>query len=343
MSLRYLLKQSLINTGVLLATVLVLVAGLELTLRLTRFTFALYPEEIEFGRPDPVLLKAAFLEDDELYWVTQDYPENLERLRLEDPGLVFMGDSCTQFSRYDMALVERLARHLGRRPSFGNLAVAGWSSYQGARQLERDVSTLEPSVVTIFYGWNDHWIGFGIEDKNIARAKRLFSTRFSSLRVAQLLTKAWIAVGSWRTAYPNRVGLDDYQENLQRMVRQATKMGIRPVLLTAPTSHRLGAEPDYLAERWLRDLSELVPLHGAYVEATREVAADTGTTLCDLAEDFAQLPRDELEQSFMEDGIHFTPRGAELTAIFLERCFVDQGLVGVLAARLPDIGSTADP
>lgn len=335
MILRNVLKQRLINAGVFLATVLVLLGGLELTMRLTGFTFVLYPEEIEFGRPDPVLLKAAFREDAELYWVTKNYPEKLERLRRERPELVFMGDSCTQFSRYDEVLVERLAQLLGRRPSFGNLAVAGWSSYQGARQLERDVAALKPRVVAIFYGWNDHWIGFGIEDKNVARVKRLFSSRVSHSRVVQLLSKGWIAAASWRTDYPNRVELDDYRDNLRRMVRRATSLGIRPVLLTAPTSHRRGFEPSYLAERWLRDLSELVPLHQAYVEATRQVAAETATTLCDLAADFAELPRQELEQSFMEDGIHFTPEGTERVAAFLERCFVDQGVVVSLGAGPP--------
>ncbi len=38
-------------------TVVVLAGIIELTLRLTGFSYVLYPEEIEFGRPDPVLLK----------------------------------------------------------------------------------------------------------------------------------------------------------------------------------------------------------------------------------------------------------------------------------------------
>ena len=36
---------------------------------------------------------------------------------------------------------------------------------------------------------------------------------------------------------------------------------ITPVLVTAPTSHRLGEEPSFLLKRWLEDLSQLVPKH----------------------------------------------------------------------------------
>jgi hypothetical protein len=48
-------------------------------------------------------------------------------------------------------------------PAHGvKLAVGGWASEQGLRQFRRDVLPLHPRVVmTIYYGWNDHWIAFG--------------------------------------------------------------------------------------------------------------------------------------------------------------------------------------
>ena len=152
--------------------------------------------------------------------------------------------------------------------------MAGWSSYQGRRQLERDVAPLRPRVVTLYFGWNDHWIGFGIEDKNVARVKAVFSSRWSRLRLVQLATKATVALGSRDTAYPNRVSLADFGANLRAMVRQARSRGIRPVLVTAASAHVAGEEPEQLTERWLRDLSELVPLHRSYVAAVRAVAAE---------------------------------------------------------------------
>lgn len=308
------------NLGLAAATVAVLLLAVELGLRLTGFSYVLYPEEIEFGNPDPVLLKTGFREDDDLFWVTKDYPEKLARLRRERPEIVFMGDSCTQFGTYDRELARLVAERRGKELRWGNVAVAGWTSYQGLRQLERDVLPLAPRVVTFYYGWNDHWIGFGIEDVTVSRIKRIFSSRWSGLRLVQLATKAMVALGTRRTAYPNRVSLGDFRSNLSRMVEMSDAAGIRPVLITAPTSIREGEEPEYLAARWLRELSDLVPLHRAYADAVREVAAAEDADLCDLERRFAELPRAELVESFMADGIHFTEAGSRRAAGFLYDC-----------------------
>ena len=314
------LKKHLGNLGLAAATIVVLLFTVELGLRVTGFSFVLYPEEIEFGKPDPVLLETGFLEDDDLFWVTKDYPEKLERLERERPEIVFMGDSCTQFGTYDRELARIAADRRGSELRYGNLAVAGWTSHQGLRQLERDVLPLAPPVVTIFYGWNDHWIGFGIADRNVTRIKRIFSSRWSGLRLVQLATKALVALDTRRTAYPNRVSLADFTGNLRRMVELSAEAGVRPVLITAPTSIREGEEPDYLSSRWLRDLSELVPLHRAYADAVREVAAEESAGLCDLERRFAELPRPEVEAAFMADGIHFTEEGSRRVAALLYEC-----------------------
>jgi len=323
-------RKTLTNLAVASVTVVVLVGVVELTLRLSGFSYVLYPEEIEFGRPDPVLIKTGFREDDDLFWVTRDYPEKLARLRRERPAVVFLGDSCTQLSRYDQHLARLVAERRGVSLSYGNLAVAGWSSYQGYRQLARDVVTIRPRVVTIYYGWNDHWIGFGIEDKNVARVKRVFSSRWSGMRIVQLVTKAVIATGRRHSAYPNRVSLADFRSNLRGMVAVAASRGIRPVLMTAPTSIRAGHEPPHLTRRWLRELSELVPLHQSYAEAVREVAASEGVVLCDLERSFAGLRKSETERYFRADGIHFTAEGERRAAEYLYECFETNGLLDLL-------------
>ena len=323
------LRPALTNLGVLVATVAFLLAVFEVGLRLVGFSYVLYPEEIEFGAPDPVLLKSHFLEDDELFWVTQDYQEELAELRRHRPEIVFMGDSCTQFGTYDRELASLVESRLGRPLAYGNLGVGGWTSHQGLRQLERDVLSLSPRVVTIYFGWNDHWIGFGIEDKGVSRIKEVFSSRWSGFRTVQLAIKARVAYGGWRATYPNRVSLADFRSNLARMTQLALAAGIRPVLVTAPTSSREGEEPEYLASRWLRELSDLMPLHNAYVEAVRETARQHGAALCDLERRFAELPRSELVAAFMSDGIHFTPEGSRLAAAFFFECLERDGLLQV--------------
>ena len=322
------------NLGLLVATVVGFGLILELTLRLSGFTFVLYPEDIEFGRPDPVLLEKAFLEDDDLFWVTRDYPDKLARLAEERPPWILLGDSCTHLGRYDEAVARWVAERRGVPPRFGNLGVAGWSSAQGRRQLERDVVPLAPEVVTIYYGWNDHWIGFGIEDKTIAQLKRVFSSRWSGLRSVQLVSKAVVAWGARDTAYPNRVSLEDFRDNHRQMVRTARAAGIEPVLITAATSHRQGEEPEHLTQRWLRELSDLVPLHQSYVEALRQVAAEEGAVLCDPAAELDGLPREEQRRLFLDDGIHFTPEGDARLGEIIGRCLDDAGLLDRVAPRI---------
>lgn len=317
-----------INLALLFGTVLLFGGIVEGTLRLSGYRFVLYPEDIEFGRPDPVLLKKAFLEDDELFWVTRDYYEKLEWLERERPKLILMGDSCTHLGHYDEALARRVERHTERPLRYGNLGVAGWSSEQGKRQLLRDVIPLAPEVVTIYYGWNDHWIGFGIEDKTIARLKKVFSSRWSDLRMVQLASQAAVAWGARDTAYPNRVSLADYEENLRTMVREARLVGITPMLITAASNHRVGEEPTHLGERWLREVSDLVPLHESYIEAVRKVAAETGAPLCDPHIKLRNnAPPDKLDTYFLDDGIHFTPEGDEILGSILFQCFDREGLL----------------
>lgn len=318
-------REALTRLGLAVASVAMLLGVVELTLRATGFRYVLYPEDLEFGRPDPVMLKRAFVPDDVLFWVTPSYHRRLAALADAPPEIVFMGDSCTQFGRYDEALAELVARR-GGHLDYANLGVAGWSSHQGRRQMERDVAPLAPEVVTVYYGWNDHWIGFGIEDRDVERLRRVFSSRWSRLRVVQLVMQATVAVVARSDAKPERVSLDDFRANLRAIVATARRHGTSPMLLTAPSSHRPGEEPAELTERWLRQLSDLVPLHRAYVEAVRQVAAEEGTALCDLAAAFAALPPATVAASFMADGIHLTPTGNRHLARFLAGCLEEAGL-----------------
>ncbi|MEM1179658.1 MAG: GDSL-type esterase/lipase family protein [Acidobacteriota bacterium] len=315
-----------VNVALMAGTLLFLLVVLEVTLRLSGFSFVLYPEDIEFGRPDPVMIKVGFQPDDDLFWVTRDYGEKLERLRDKQPPLLLLGDSCTHLGRWDRALAGLAEDRLGQRPRFGNLAVAGWSSHQGREQVKRDVAELDPRVVTLYYGWNDHWIGFGIEDRNVARVRRVFSSRMSGLRLVQLGTKAMVAWGARQTAYPNRVSPADFADNLRTMVADLESKGATPVLITAASNHRVGHEPPELAERWLRNLDDLVPLHRQYVSIVRDVARETGATLCDLEARFADLSQEDRDRDFRADGIHTSAAGDRRMAAFVFECFEDNGL-----------------
>jgi lysophospholipase L1-like esterase len=317
--------------GVALAALALVLLLAELGLRAAGFRYRLYPERIEFGYPNPRVLADALATDPDLFWVPRDYQERLSALREVRPPLVCMGDSCTELGEYHAALAVLAARaRPGKRLPYANLGVSGWSSHQGLAQLERDVLPLAPEVVTIWFGWNDHWIGFGVRDAEVSfiHHSPLFALLERS-RLAQLVSKAWVGAARDEGAEPPlRVPPDEFRANLVRMVRLAREHGIVPVLITAPSSHRAGEEPEYLLERHLARLEDLVPLHRRYVEIVRTVAADEGAVLCDLARAFEALDPDRVrDEYFFKDGIHLRPAGSLVAGEMLLDCFEANGLL----------------
>ena len=287
------------------------------------FSFAFAPERVEFGYPDPVVLEDRFVPDPDLFWVTPAYHRVLAGMARQRRQILFMGDSCTAGPYPNLFLQRLRAAHPGATIAGGKLGVGGWSSYQGLAQLRRDVLPLRPRVITLYYGWNDHWIGFGLEDKEIHRLSSSWLARLDVLRTAQLLQKTRLALRTRNlAARPERVAPEDFRANLTEMIALARGRDIVPVLLTAPTSHEAGREPAYLAVRQLRNLDELVPLHRRYVEIVREVAEAENAVLCDLAARFDALPRRAVRHEYFGgDGIHLTLAGNDKIAEFLMECF----------------------
>ena len=320
----------LIGCNVLTAAVLLI--PVELGLRLFDFEFALAPPRVESRRPgdagpleprqgrwrggfpDSDLLKRIFVVDPDLLWVTPNYPDRVTAARGMHPSVVFMGDSCTQDGRYDEMLQSVIeARNPDSIFSFVNAGTAGWSSWSGLRQLQRDVVPIRPKAVTIYYGWNDHWRNLGLQDKDAARF-----IEPSGLRTAQLVDKA---VFAWMQLFaepsPHRVSPADFRGNLRRMVRIARDNGIIPILLTAPSSFRPG---DSTRPR------NFVPLHRRYVQTVREVAAVEDALLVDLYREFNRLSRQDVDRLFWEDGIHLRPEGNRKIAELIDRRLVEADL-----------------
>ncbi len=330
LALRFMLMIAAIASTLILA---------EMALRLAGFEFLLFPPKVQFGAPDPITIDKYYHADQDLFWVTQDYSERLGSAAGAPPVMVFMGCSCTQFGHYDRFFSDAVAAHFTAPAGpFLNLGVGGWSSYQGLQQLRRDVAPMRPRIVTIYYGWNDHWRAFGAEDKHVR--KYAWLTRLSRRsRVMQLLNRGLIILAR-DPPPPQRVALPDFRANLQEMIRISRKHAIIPVLLTAPSGHVPGQEPQRIGQRWLDDLSKLVPLHEAYVQAVRDVAREENVHLVDLYSRFRDLPREQLRAGFMKDGIHLTEAGDRRIAQYLYEYFVQSGLIQELA---PGLRGGAEP
>lgn len=323
------------RSALLLGGLLVALGLVEGALWLIGFEYRLYPLSIEFGFPNPEAFKNYFKPHDRFLWVQQDYEKKLDRSLESRPHLVLTGCSTTEWGAFDRELQKRVKNTPGASPlTFTNLAVSGWSSHQGLLQMKSDVVALAPKVVTIFFGWNDHWMGFGLEDKKVSPlTSSPLLVQLQRLRTMQLMSKAIVSrkarlERSERAgSNPERVSLEDFRRNLEQMVAVAREHDIVPVLLTAPTSHKKGEEPQYLDKLWLEDLTELVPKHQRYVEVVREVAGRKDVALCDLAAQFARLPRPELLGLMKKDGIHFSAAGGVRVGAMLHSCLARYDLL----------------
>ncbi len=327
------------KVGLAVTSLLLALVAAELGLRATGFTHEIKPEHVEFGWPHPIVLHDLYDTDPLLFWVPKDYQEKLGRLEPGDVDIALLGDSCTELGTYPERLVEALRESLPRtRVVVESFGVGGWSSYQGLRQFERDVVPLRPKLATFYFGWNDHWIGFGVEDKELAPAAAADSR---GLRLGQLALRAQLAhLVRKRSHRPERVAPEDFRRNLTGFTQLARASDIVPVLLTAPTSHEPGDEPEYLASRFVRRLEDLVPLHQLYADIVREVAVAEGAPICDLARELEALDREQVRGDlFLEDGIHPTPLGDEHLARLLVACFEGYPEIADLWAEAPPPGA----
>jgi lysophospholipase L1-like esterase len=319
--------RSLRHAGVLLllgvfGVLLAAVVG-ELALRVAGFRFETFPA-VQVGWPQPAEIQDLYTPDRDLLWVTRDYRAKLAEARRLAPALVFMGDSCTEFGTWPERSLQRLRDRGSPLGSGLELAVGGWSSEQGLRQLGRDVLPLHPRALVIYFGWNDHWLAFGAPDADVhAGAVSFWLAQHS--RLMQLAVKSRLGAETLSSdTHPSRVSRAQYRGNLESMARLAHQAGIRVVFVTAPSSHVPGREPEYLARRHLRTLADLVPLHASYVAATREAAQETGADVCDAAAAFAEMAG-SIQQYFRADGIHFSERGSEVLAEMVTACLLRPG------------------
>jgi len=314
----------------------------EMFLTAIRFSYTLYLGKVQFGAPTPVQMSEYYLFDKDLFWVPKNYYKDIKAAENNNPSIAFIGDSCTQYGKYHEYLAGLISeRTSGRKVRYLNCGVVGWSSYQGLQQLKRDVLDLRPKIVTIYYGWNDHWLGYGVEDKDVATLNACFISRFQRSRFIQLIMKTRVLIlrkMNKMEIIPQRVSPEDYRHNLREMVIIARARGIVPVLLTAPSSHEKGKEPARLKERWLEDVSDLIPLHRKYNSIVRDVAADEGAVLCDLDMEFKALSKDDVRNKyFAKDGVHPTEEGDRKIAGFLYNCFERNALLEKISPPGDDI------
>ena len=276
-----------------------------------------------------------FMKDRDLFWrfrpdreITSDFFEgrtyhiNSLGLRGDEvpqektrTRIITLGNSCTfGWGVADGATyAEKLGEVLGENYEVINGGIPGYSTFQGRRFFEQELIRLEPDVITIMFGWNDQWASSGqIPDRDQEFPPKFvlgIQNAFSRLHSYRLLKKIVLSVVEKdpdslfdRRAPVYRVGIDEYYDNIRAICALARERGIQPILLTQPDPalHRVADTP------W----ESAVRFHERYNLKMRQLAADDGLLLVDIAERFDTYG--DLFDDPRRDFIHFNAAGHEL-------------------------------
>ncbi len=251
--------------------------------------------------------------------------------------VVVLGDSCT--AQGEPPYSDRLHALLQTQPPTAepweafNLGVFGYSSEQGYRQFKSTGAALQPDVVTIYFGWNDHWLYEKTDRKRLATrlspARAAFVKALQEKRLFTVLTQrarpAEKAHGKNDRFF--RVPPDDYVENLEHLVTFIREIGAQPLIITAA---RRELTSSLVKSGHADDENEAEKVHDQYVDLTRSVAERLQVPMLDLARDFAGP---ECDAYFSKDGIHFEGPGLQAIAERLNQQLKTLADAGQLPAK----------
>ena len=192
-----------------------------------------------------------------------------------------------------------------------NMGVHGYSSVQGLRLFQIRGRPLQPDIVTLYYGWNDHWLGNRPDSKMLAVSGSPFQRRLYKVlehkRFGQLLIHTLHPERTY-TAHMAvlecRVPADEYRKTLEQFVAEIRAVGAVPVLITAPRAVKLSSLLVYHGQT--RSVKEATSLHDQYVEITRDVARRNAVSLLDLRQNLSGADAAPL---FQNDGVHLHEPG----------------------------------
>ncbi len=233
--------------------------------------------------------------------------------------VICLGDSCSAIGGppYAGLLHNRLQREPPTPAAWEafNMAVHGYSVAQGLRLFQERVRVLQPDVVTVYYGWNDHWLGPQDSSRMAVERAGASAAAFNILRNKRIFHLLLYRLGSARRIARNTAGAHyrvpppEYRWMLEQLVAHIREADAIPVLVTAPRAEHLAAQLVHNGQA--RSTEEAERAHDEYVELTRETARATDAALLDLA---AQWKGEGSDGLFMADGIHPVAEGLQRVA-----------------------------
>jgi lysophospholipase L1-like esterase len=242
--------------------------------------------------------------------------------------IICLGDSCTYLSvpAYpELAEKELALRSGGPAYEVINGGIRGLSSFWGFQLLKHALIDMSPDIVTVYFGWNDHWSSamrdktgreVALKERHVKFLKNLMrrSRLYHGLKNMMLPARKENEIPYQETLF-RKVPLDDFHENLRNIISLSRSKGARVLLITPPHGLDIKDIPSFLLPLGkVSTREELVALHESYIRAVRSVAAEQKTALLDLAAAFEDKGREPL---FKDDGIHLSPEGLAAAASLL--------------------------
>jgi lysophospholipase L1-like esterase len=232
-----------------------------------------------------------------------------------------LGDSCTfgivssraqgyEYIRepYPQRLERLVAERMGPgRLEVLNAGIAGYNSFQGLMLLRSKLRGLEPDLITVRFGWNDHFmsgeapgaygyrepdsaLAIGLQDLLLRTALYGFFRRLGfelqALRARGQPPRRPALPPEW---IPN-IPVEDYEHNLRRIVALGRAQGAEVWLLTSPHAFVIDSNRDQqdkfprqvIAFNAFRSFDRLIEVHDRYNQATRELGAELHAPVLDM-------------------------------------------------------------
>jgi len=241
--------------------------------------------------------------------------------------IISLGCSCTGQGppAYSEILHNRLnAEEPGKWDAF-NMGVHGYSTSQGLRLFQIRGASLAPDIVTVFFGWNDHWRARKEDSKRMARRtakwqapliRALHKKRFFQYMVQKSTPTHENVLENQE--FVLRFPPEEYRANLLQLINEIKKTGAIPLLIAAPRAATL--TPILVKNRQAESIESALALHDRYLAILYEVGQSTGTRMIDLA---AEMTPSLAKKIMSDDGIHFKPAGLEWIGTHLHQTVRD--------------------
>jgi len=190
-----------------------------------------------------------------------------------------------------------------KKPIVFNGGVPGYTSYQGLKYFKTELLPYNPDIITVCYGWNDHWqSGNKIPDKYQKPPRtNIYTKIINKSRIVRIIGSFIMKTRQVRYKHVGpakfrRVSLRDFEQNIREFIK-ICKEEISVILMTAP---------------YLEGPEEWIPTHEKYNSIIRYIASEEKIPLIDLVDKFKK--RSDLFIDPSTDKTHYNWDGSYIVA-----------------------------